>query len=292
MSSQGDFFPWKDKVPWLGDPAVRPYLFMRKENLVSQPAPYLSSWFAGLSPLFIEALDTRHQAFGDAILFLENQAFGADLAMPRWVFYDCAVVPGMVCGFAIHRERIPSGWQFRLIGNMAKLEWVPISLFITIPTVFPGEWVAHNLCTVNSLLPSHEQFYALGFLTKAYGLWYGNVKKVMGMTQWHKPALKLHSHYGYLKVLTAYTPLHTHAQTMTYGCEIDPLVWEAFFHRREDQNFQTRFKKTSHTLNPLSENDMRRVQALIEQGGEFYLSPHQIAHKKIEEPYELYTPLS
>ena len=50
-------------------------------------------------------------------------------------------------------------------------EWTPLSLFITIPSMGPdGEWVAHNLCSANCLLPKEDRFYGLGFLSK--GLWF------------------------------------------------------------------------------------------------------------------------
>jgi hypothetical protein len=264
---------------------------MRAENHVTNPGHrHLTSWFKSSHVLFPNAISVESLAFGEGILNLENKAFGPDLAMPRWVFYDCAIVPGFVCGFAMRQERLPKSYKEVLQLDLKTCgEWVPISLFIIIPTIHKGEWVAHNLCAINSLVPSEDRLYGLGFLTKAFGLWYANVETCIGMTQWGKPALKLHCHFGYLEVITSYTPIHTYANTMTYRCEVSTQVWDLFFTKQQDQNFLDQFQPSAIQIDPSSDQSMRALQSKIEAGdGPFYLSPFEIHKKGLYEPQTLY----
>jgi hypothetical protein len=297
------------KASWIADfcerNLIKPYVFVRTENRVTQPGSRLSiDWFP-FSPIYKDPLFLSSLPFAERILHLESQAFGgAGLAMPRWVFYDCAVVPGFVAGFAMHRSVLPESYVqlFRICPYPGGLsvgpgsadfkdeDWFPISLFIIIPTMHEGEWVAHNLCAINSVVPEKDRLYGLGFITKAFGLWYANVETCCGMTQWGSPALKLHSHYGFLKILTAYTPTHTHANTMTYHCVIDPSVWPLFFTRKEDHRFGKLFKPTVWVIDPKSEASQRELQKRIECGeGPFFLSPEEIGKLTPRDPLTLFT---
>jgi hypothetical protein len=228
--------------------------------------------------------------------------------MPRWVFYDCSVVPGFVAGFALHRTALlpsfeqifaqcpdPGGLSLGPAIQDSKKdfqpeEWFPVSLFIIIPTMHQGEWVAHNLCAINSTVPEADRLYGLGFLTKAFGLWYANVEACCGMTQWGSPALKLHSHFGFVRILTAYTPTHTHANTMTYHCVVNPKLWPLFFTREQDQDFARQFKATPWVIDPKSETSQRELQRRIELGeGPFFLSPEEIGKKSPQDALTLFT---
>ena len=69
-------------------------------------------------------------------------------------------------------------------------------------------------------LKKKHRYYGLGFLTKAFGLWYANIPVCCGVTQWTSPALKIHSHYGVIEVLTAYhsgsrSPPNSHLSTQS-----------------------------------------------------------------------------
>lgn len=285
----------KQKANWLWDLGqsgdLLPYVYMRQENQIANPGRLHDQlgWFTQ-KPLFIEALSTQQLGFGEAILNLENQAFGVDLAMPRWVFYDCAIVPGFVCGFAMKASKLPDSYKKALGGNIEQFgPWIPLSLFIMIPSIHKGEWTAHNLCAINSLVPASERLYGLGFLTKAFGLWYANVETCVGMTQWGKPALKLHSHYGHLEVLTSYTPIHTYAGTLTYRCVVKPTVWELFFNRDEDFEFLENFEASGVMIDPKSTQSMQDLQARIEnKEGPYFLSPREIADKDLTQTLTLY----
>src|SRR6185437_877441 len=225
-----------DRVPdiaWLRDENVRPYVYMRKENLFAKPGSHVEcDWFKS-SPIYRNPLFMEDVAFGDAILTLESKAFQKSaMPMPRWVFYDCALLPGFVGGFARRTSTLSEDFR-RTVGINAALDWTPLSLFIIIPSLRKGEWVAHNLCTANSLVGEGDQHYALGFLTKAFGLWYANVEVLCGMTQWQSPSIRLHSHYGPFQIVTAYTPIHSYARTLTYSSRLSADFWPTFFSREK-----------------------------------------------------------
>jgi hypothetical protein len=275
-------------VSWLKSQDVRPYIFMRKENLFANPGTLHScDWFD--RPVLIkDALRMSEVTFADQILELEGLAFqDSNMKMPRWVFYDCAVVPGFVCGFAAHRSRL-SQTALQILKTPDTLEWVPISLFIIIPTVRPGEWVAHNLCTINSIRALEgEPFYGLGFLTKAFGLWYANVDVLCGMTQWTSPALKLHSHYGPFQVLTAYTPVHSYAQTLTYKSKVTFKYWQSFFDKSlPDEGL---YQKTDFVVEPQNDERLKAFQEMIESGqGPFYLKSGDLRSRQGASPIPVY----
>lgn len=267
---------WIEERLETGD--VRPYVFVRSENRIARPGTrHVLDWFPW-APLYKDPLRLDQLEFAEQILHLENAAFHTSaMPMPRWVFYDCAVMPGFVAGFAMKTEKVPAAFA-KVLRVSQHSEWTPISLFIIIPTMKTGEWVAHNLCAVNSLVPEVERMYGLGFLTKAFSLWYANVETCCGMTQWGNAALKLHTHFGHLQVLTAYTPVHSHARTITYRSEVRAQSWEAFFTREPDHSFALNFVNSGLNVDAQSLASMQSLQTRIEAGeGPFFLSAEELA---------------
>jgi len=281
------------KATWLkhldsGD--MRPYVYVRVENKISQPGTrHKLDWFPW-EPILINPLSLDQVEFAERIYHLENNAFGpSSMAIPRWVFYDCAVMPGFVAGFAMKTEKLSPAMR-KAMNPKGEHEWTPISLFIIIPTMKKGEWVAHNLCAVNSLLEENDRFYALGFLSKAFGLWYANVVACCGMTQWGNTALKLHSHYGHLQVLTAYTPVHSHAKTITYRSEVNISCWENFFTRQDDLAFLEKYEPSGMMIDPTQESSMIDLHRRIQNGdGPYFLGALDIASKKLTDPLIVYS---
>lgn len=249
-------------------------------------------WFDGNPPVYINPLEINEVSFGNQILQLEAQAFGpSNMAMPRWVFFDCAVTPGFVAGFAMRTAAMPP--ELRIMMNLKdEHEWTPLSLFIIIPTMSEeGEWVAHNLCSVNALLPRGQGFYGLGFLSKAFGLWYANVNICCGFTQWGNAAIKLHSYYGPFQILTAYTPLHSYARTLTYRVKVNPKMWPHFFSKEPLKQFDQNFKDSGKTISPKMDSSLIQLQRELEAGaGPFFLNSQEILSKNVGEPLSLYTP--
>lgn len=281
--------PLLKKATWLESGDIRPYVFVRPENKIDQPGTrHRLDWFSQ-EPIYKNPLNVDELPFAEAIYQIEWKSFGKqDLAIPRWVFYDCAAMPGFVAGFAGRTKKLPKK-ILEILNYSDEHEWCPLSLFIIIPTMHKGEWVAYDLCSINSMLPKEEQFYSLGFLSKAFGLWYANVGQCSGMTQWGSPSLKLHSHYGHLEMIGAYAPLHTHATTMTYRCEVNTDCWEKFFTREPDLAFLENYGPTDYKIDPSDIQSMKQMQNKLQKNeGPFYLSAGEIAARGLKDSLTVY----
>lgn len=282
------------RLAWLNDDNIRPYVFVRPENRIKNPGSlYNLDWFEGKEPIYINPLEMDQVGFGNQILELEAQAFGpSNMAMPRWVFFDCAVTPGYVAGFAIRTKSLDPKVRKKL--NLTDThEWTPLSLFIIIPTMSDqGEWVAHNLCSANALLSKEEGYYGLGFLSKAFGLWYANVNICCGFTQWGNAAIKLHSYYGPFQILTAYTPLHSYAKTLTYKVNVKPEMWPHFFSKEPLEDFSSNFTSAHRQVAPKDEKSLIELQRSLEAGeGPFFLNSQEILNRDVGASLNLYKPV-
>lgn len=281
------------RLAWFDSDKIQPYVYVRDENRITQPGTEISiDWFEKKNPVYINPLRMDQVEFGNQILELEARAFGpANMAMPRWVFYDCAITPGFVAGFCIRYQHLSDELK-TLMPYAGKHEWVPLSLFIIIPTMsLDGEWVAHNLCTVNSLLPKQSSMYGLGFLSKAFGLWYANVKTCCGFTQWGNPAVRLHSYYGPFEILTAYTPIHSYSRTLTYRVKLESSSWQHFFNKQPQTAFSQKFIMTGYSVDPKEDSSLKEIQKKLEdKEGPFFLDAHEVLTKNLGESLHLFKP--
>jgi hypothetical protein len=277
---------------WMTSSDIRPYVFIRNENRIESPGSlHRVPAFDGLQIMERDPLRMSEVEFGDQIIRLDAQTFGqAGLTMPRWVFYDCAVMPGLIVGFAHKTRTLPQVIKDALQPPL-DLEWTPLSLFITIPAVNEGVWMAHNLCSVNSLIPKKFRYRGLGFLSKALGLWYANIKKLCGVAQWHSPSLRLHSNFGAFEVLTSYTPIHDYAKSVTYRLWVDAAIWNFLFDKESyKEDFLKQFKNSGRVLDPKHSESLKQVQSSIENSeGPFFLFGEELLEKEIGDPLTLYT---
>ena len=281
--------PILSKASWLNSEDIRPYVFVRPENKINNPGTrHKLDWFKK-EPIYKNPLSLDELPFANAIYEMEWKAFGKqDLAIPRWVFYDCAAMPGFIAGFAGRTKKMPKVIR-ETLNYSDENEWCPLSLFIIIPTMHKGEWVAYDLCAINSIIPEEHQMYGLGFLSKAFALWYANVELCSGMTQWGSPSLKLHSHYGHMEMIGSYAPLHTHAKTMTYRCEVNTESWEKFFTKEDDFSFVEKYGPSGFKIDPADEKSMINVQKKIQNlEGPYYLSALEIGQKKLTDKLTVY----
>ncbi len=279
----------QENLKWLSGNDLRPYVYVRPENRIKDPGKnFQLNWFP-MSPLFKNPLVMDEVDFADQILRLETRAFAAsNMPMPRWVFYDCAIMPGFVAGFALRRSAA-SKEILEILQPQADTEWLPISLFICIPTMAPKEWVAHNLCSINSLIPKEQSIYGLGFLSKAFALWYANVEVLCGITQWQSPAVRLHTHYGDFEVLTAYTPVHSYARTLTYRMVTDAKEWKRFFTREQAADFNEKYEDAGFTVDPKADESLVSFQRRLEKGGtRYYLDANQIRTEPLDSVLNVY----
>lgn len=286
------------KLGWMKDENIRPYVFVRPENRMPSPGHFHKTldWFPH-KVLYKNPLEMDQVIFANRILNLETKAFGpSGMEMPRWVFYDCAIVPGFVAGFAARTSSLSPATRLALSvasdKDVAEEEWTPLSLFIIIPTMSDkGEWVAHNLCSVNSILPKELQYYGIGFLSKGFGLWYANVQKVCGMTQWTSPSVRLHAHYGDFEVLTAFTPVHSYSHTLTYRVKVDTNAWADFFSKAGLKNIKSIYQPAGFEVEPENEASLVRFQRKLEAGeGPFYLNGAETVTKTIGDPLTVFRP--
>jgi hypothetical protein len=257
---------------WLSKDNIRPYVFVRKENHPTDKPGRTHKFNFPKNILVMDPLQIESADFASSILALENTAFrGTGLILPRWAFFDCAVMPGVVVGFAARTSQLSDAVR-KVLPINDRLEWTPISLFICIPAVETDHWVAHNLCSVNSLLEKKDNYSCLGFLSKAFGLWYFNITNLYGVTQWKNPALGVHTNFGMFKLVTAYTPIHNIPASLTYLVEADARLWNRFI--EEDAVWVNPLKHAGFEIYPDQEESLKALHRRIGNGeGPFYLSP-------------------
>jgi len=254
-------------LDWFHDAAVRPYVFVRKENRPQKPGSLHQFQFQQ-NILVKDPFEMDEADFATQILRLENRAFASlGLVLPRWAFYDCSLMPGMVVGFAMKTTSLPESIRQAVPIN-DKLEYTPVSLFICIPTNEDQHWVAHNLCSVSSLLESDERWSKLGFLTKAFGLWYFNIKYLYGMTQWGSSALKVHTHYGRFQVVSAYNVIHDYPDTLTYKVDVDSNYWTSFMNSKIHK--ESALKDSGIAIDPEDKKAMQDFHRQIQNAGQSY----------------------
>ncbi len=280
------------RLSWMNNPDIRPYVFVRPENRVTNAGTLHKDlpWFKNAKVLYKNPLDMHEVGFADGILSLETAAFAqSGMAMPRWVFYDCGIMPGFVAGYAARTSSLDPETK-KVLGAKDENEWTALSLFIVIPTMAKnGEWVAHNLCSVNSLLPREKHFSGIGFMSKAFGLWYANVRTCCGVTQWMSPSVRLHAHYGDFEILTSFTPVHSYPKTLTYRVNVDPSVWHQFFTKEWPLNFDQNFKPAGIILDPKDEMSLKSLQTKLQDGeGPFFLSGKETMDKALTDSLTIF----
>lgn len=209
---------------------------------------------------FFNPLLTSSQSFIEKVFKMDEMTFGEkNMAMERWVFFDCAVMPGFAFGYAIQGRDISEADRKTL--NISKNESFPISLYIAIPMEKQGKWFGHNLSSLNGKL--EEDLSGLGFLTKAVALDLFGVEILVGATQWDSLALLIHKKFGVMKLLSALTPIHSQQNTLCYQTEICSL------------EFNLMSQLTSSPMGTLFSPNLEKLKKLqmeIEAGQEVFIN--------------------
>ncbi len=246
------------------------------ERLVSQCRPYavLNEQvrpFTDLAPLGLrippEQIYNPFMRTSDPFLsrlqWLDRMTFGfSGMEMPRWVFYDCSEMPGGICGLTMPQDALPPS-IFR--GEVPSPSWngpMPVSMAIVIPMVPAGCWLKHTLCSINEI--SHMAAPAgLRTLTFAMALKLFRVRTLYSTTQWRSSELRVHTKFGELELLTAYTPAHTEARTLTYRFAVDEVRLQRALSGR-DSYVPT--PESAFYLDADDSDQMRSVQLELEAG--------------------------
>lgn len=171
----------------------------------------------------------RHAAFLAMLQLVDRLTFGPfGMAMPPWVFYDCAVMPGAVFGLAIRASRLEE-WAREAMNVPADYDGlVPVSQFIAIPMACgfrgrsgsqpPGTWLLYTLESLNQVSPGIAPAGVLRF-TFALGLHVFPIDELYGISQWRSPKLDTYVDLTPLQLLTAYTPAHSLPRTLSFRIE-------------------------------------------------------------------------
>ncbi len=211
---------------------------------------------------------------------LDQLTFGPEgMPMPRWVFYDCAELPGAIFGFAMPARALPAD-VCRQLGAVDLDALVPLSMYIAIPMKPPAVWFGHNLASLNPVFPDLD-LTGLASITKAVGLAVFRCATQFGATQWDSEALHIHTRFGPLDLITAWTPAHSEAATLTYRFDITE---ERLRHALGDPAAKLAYPEPDLEVDQADEALMQRLQAEIEQGARYVVAgrPRRVSgHQRV-----------
>lgn len=206
--------------------------------------------------------------FLDRLVTLDRLTFGPEgMPMPKWLFYESAEVPGAIFGFGHPAQDLPPDLCGRLELPRGAVGLMPLSMYIAIP-VRPGvSWFGHNLASLNRLLPEMD-LGGLASVTKAMALKAYRCRRQVGAVQWDSPGLHVHTRFGALELITAWTPAHSEPATLTYQIEVTDM------HLRRglgDPTAAITRPAADFELDAGDHDAMRRLQSRIEAGEHFLI---------------------
>lgn len=220
---------------------------------------------------FIDPTRAESGTFLELLQRLDALTFGPEgMPMDKWVFYDCAELPGFIYGFAMPAGELNEREIELLCMPPGYTGPVPISMYIAIPMLEPGCWLGHNLASLNPTLPDRK----LGFLatiTKSMGIKAYRMEQCFGATQWASRALNVHTRFGPLDLLTAYTPAHSFPETLTYRFPVDDNCLRAAM---GDIEAESRIERPQPDMYLSADNvkGMIHIQKQIEAGERFQIA--------------------
>ena len=148
------------------------------------------------------------------------------MAMPKWVFYDCGVMPSAVFGFCGPADSLEP-WVRRALEVPADYKGpVPLTIFIAIPTLEPGAFFTHTLCSINQVAEGAAP-HGLRLLSVALGLRVLRAQTVYGTLQWRSDRISTFTGIGPLELVTAYTPAHSFRRSLTFRLRLKRFLVEA-----------------------------------------------------------------
>ena len=163
-----------------------------------------------------DPLRSEGREFINLVKHLDEMAYGPlGLSMPSWVFYDCAVMPGAVFGFARRAAGLPD-WVKKVLKVPETFQGlVPLSIFVAIPMVNREASLIYTLCSINQIAAGAAP-EGLWRLTLAAGTAALGVEAMVGTAQWRSPHLGLYAALGPLELMTSWTPAHDNPATCTF----------------------------------------------------------------------------
>jgi len=252
------------------------------------PAPF------GLATRWhIDPLVMKNGAFFRLLQRLDQLTFGpAGMPMERWVFYEGAELPGAIYGLALEASALNAAERATLEVPPSYTGPVPFAMYIAIPmrtAVGPRRAVCagrrtffgHNLASLNRVFPERRLGH-LGSITKALALAAFRVERQVGATQWASSALFIHTKFGPLELLTAWTPAHSISMTLTYAFDVTDRSLRA---AAGDPSVVLARPEPDRFLVADDEVGMQALQAEIEAGQRFVLAgPSQLHEGRRRHP--------
>lgn len=218
-------------------------------------------------------LSLESKKFIEKIYLMDQITFGEQgMGMEKWVFFDCAAMPGFVFGYSIRGGHL-SADDRKLLG-INRDEFFPVSMYIAIPTLEKNCWFGHNLSSLNGKI--EKPLKGLGLLTKYASLRLFEIQSQMGATQWDSSALGLHLKLAELELLSAYTPIHSKENTLCYkaaGSLSESLLCE-------EESLETR--SFNLVIEEPTEKELKKLQGRIEVGEKIYLVNLSRQGKKVK----------
>jgi hypothetical protein len=213
-----------------------------------------------------------NEVFLHLLQTLDRLTFGPEgMPMPRWVFYDCAEIPGGIFGFGRPAASLPSEVR-QALGLADDYDaLVPFSMYVAIPVRPPtpdrpgGSWFGHNLASLNPVFPALKM-KGRASVTKALALQTFRAAEQIGATQWDSEALFIHTRFGPLDLVTAWTPAHSEPETLTYRFDVTEEKIRAAM---GDPDVSLPYPPADFEIAADDHQAMQDLQADIEKGGSY-----------------------
>lgn len=214
------------------------------------------------------ATSLRSRDVVDGLHALDAATFGdKDMRMPRWVLFDCGEFPGIVFGFGRRARELSSDLRTKY-GVDDDETFVPLSMWVAIRCAEEGAWFGHNLSSVNVMASADDTLKGLATLTKAVGVKVTRATKQYGATQWSSPSIGLHLKLGEMHLLSAYTPAHTHPETLAYRVDVDHAATLA----RLSEGARPRPRTGERIVAADDRAELERLQRELERGDAWILT--------------------
>ncbi|MHC4949124.1 MAG: hypothetical protein ACYTG1_12855 [Planctomycetota bacterium] len=216
---------------------------------------------AGLAaPRRLDPCRVETGSFVSLVNRLQSLALGPrGLEIPRWALYDCGEVPGGVFGLAAPAERVPAAARAMLGVEADDTGLVPLSMVAAIPMLEPGAWHTYALCAVEGGVAGASRA-DLRRLTLAAALATLGTRTAHAVLTRPAEDLPVHATLAPLEVLTAWTPAHTHAASLTCRFAFPPPAGDAAG------------DPPDRTLDAADPDALRALQAEIETGRRFEIT--------------------
>ena len=132
------------------------------------------------------------------------------MATPRWAFYDCAELPGVVFGLCAPAEQLPDEAR-RALTAAGHEGYVPLSAVVAIPTVEADHWLVYAVCELGEVMATGFPDQRAETLRSALA-WLG-AREASAVCQWSGDRVAMHLSCAELELRAAWMPSHDRPAT-------------------------------------------------------------------------------